>query len=252
MRLLMKLEVEDDGGSKRLVDWKLQTRKTKHKLTLEGMRDSTLPFDSCLRQFKGPSLLQKRKLALIFAYSLLQLHDELSLGSQLLNSNWDKQHIYFFRRKPGTTLEVLDMEHPYLSTSSGSNSLSDHSKLKETGTVFHRSPGVLKLGLLLIEIHLWKCIEELRVADDVDPMGQNMNTDLYTAFRLVEESESFSKDRDAGYRALVEHCLNLPWPKAADSAEAQQEAVWEGVYKDIILPLEQELSSGLKDTKDFC
>ncbi|RPA86022.1 hypothetical protein BJ508DRAFT_302404 [Ascobolus immersus RN42] len=234
----LKVIIEDIGTAKYKICSQAQPT---NRLRNFSMPDpEAISFDECLRRFKTPTLLERRRLALTLAYSLFHLH-----GSPWLTGQWDKENIHFFPR-PGTALSMvqsLDFEHPYLNTLLGN--LPTEGKDQSVQKLFHRSPGVLKLGLLLLEIHMWKRIEELREPTDLDDTGQPLpNTDIGVAYRVV--SENFSVEEDS-YSKLITACLCLPWitgtlPESRDGKYQQDEIIWDGVYNSIIMPLKQEIS----------
>lgn len=99
---------------------------------------------------------------------------------------------------------------------------------------------------------MWEPIEDLRNDSDyIDLKGHDSEMYLSTAFRLLDEG--FTKTSDSGYKELVKHCLNVPWVTSTVSAvsakmgntERQEEIIWEGVYNDVIVPLERDISMAL-------
>jgi hypothetical protein len=215
----LQLLVEDSGVDETV--WQL--RSLPKRLPIMGEIQAESLGAILHRSVKLP-LVTKRRLAVIFAHSLLQFHD-----SQWLSKDWNKSQIFFFCSPTG----LLDFQHPYLSTkfsdeAPGNNTRPDFSR-------FHRNPSILALGILLIEIHTERLIESFRTKSEEESI--NSNTDLLVASRVVKTLE----DCSLGYRDAIQACLDTPWIPAGQRVNLEDTATRAGVYQDVIQPLEDEL-----------
>lgn len=181
-----------------------------------------------LRNYAAPPLTDRRRLALVFARSLLQLHE-----SPWLSEQWDKQRMQFFFKGTGD----LDIRRPFISTPfdqfpSGSEP-PDLSR-------FHRNPGILKLGILLIEAHKWKPLETFYTPDDLKDGHPTPNTDLQVARRILRTMD----DCFATYQTAVDACLSVPWVACGARVSLEDDETRNGMYTDVVEPLEKEVSLG--------
>ncbi|KAF2182860.1 hypothetical protein K469DRAFT_585514 [Zopfia rhizophila CBS 207.26] len=172
-------------------------------------------------------LATKRRLAVIFAHSLLGLHD-----SHWLRNGLDKSHIFFFCDSKGTP----DFLRPYLSTVFIEDSGAVLAE-KPDLTQFHRNKSILALGILLIELHAGRCIESFRTPGDLQDV--NRNTDWLVADHVVKTLED---ECSFGYRYAVQACLDTHWIPAGQRVSLEDIATRSGLYQDVIQPLEEELS----------
>lgn len=171
-----------------------------------------------------PSLLKRRKLAKIFAYSLFQLHE-----SPWLSGQWDKDHIHFFFTDQGEP----DLDRPFLSASfdkfpSGSEPTNRH--------CFHPNLGILKLGILLIEVHKWQPIEAFRTPTDLLNGSPTSNTDMQVAERILSRLD----DCYETYKGAIQECIRADWASAGSKVSLEDIRTWNAVYEDVIEPLEIE------------
>ena len=215
----LQLLVEDSGVNESV--WQL--RSLPKRLPSMGEVQAESLGKILHRAVKLP-LVTKRRLAVIFAHSLLQFHD-----SQWLSKDWNKSQIFFFCGPTG----LLDFQRPYLSTKfndegSGNSTRPDFSR-------FHRNPSILALGILLIEIHTERLIESFRTR--IEEESINSNTDLLVANRVVKMME----DCSLGYRDAIQACLDTPWIPAGQRVNLEDTETRAGVYQDVIEPLEDEL-----------
>ncbi|RPA71267.1 hypothetical protein BJ508DRAFT_232369 [Ascobolus immersus RN42] len=157
-----------------------------------------------------PEISKQRKLALTLtlAYSLLQLYEGSWLGSV-----WDKDHIQFYRDSYG----VVDLGRPYIEAAFDQDACSASTSLDDP-ELHHLSPGLLSLGILLIEVHRWKPIEDFRQVTDLIDGEVTVNTDML----------------------VVDACLHVPWAKARVSLEDQ--GARDCIYRTIIEPLQSEVN----------
>ncbi|TGO24877.1 hypothetical protein BPAE_0093g00400 [Botrytis paeoniae] len=216
----LQLLVEDTGSDEML--WQL--RSTPKRLP-KSAASQTESLQAVLEKSTKLPLIIKRRLAVIFAHSLLQLHE-----SYWKNKEWSKNHIFFFYDTAG----ALDFERPYLSTVFDPAIDEKHPPVDLNR--FHRNPSILALGILLIEIHTGRLIESFRT--ETERQQVNTNTDLTVANRVVMSLE----DCSLGYRDVIQSCLDTPWVPAGQRVNLEDVATRAGVYQDVIQPLEEEFS----------
>lgn len=215
----LQLLVEDTGNGEML--WQL--RSTPKRLPKSGLSKAESLQAVLEKTIKLP-LVTKRRLAVIFAHSLLQLHE-----SYWKNKEWNKNHIFFFYGISGT----LDFQRPYLSTIFDP-AINDKQPPLDLNR-FHRNPSILALGILLIELHTGRLIENFRTA--AEKQDVNANTDWLVANRVVKTLE----DCSLGYRDAIQSCLDTPWVPAGQRVNLEDVATRAGVYQDVVKPLEDEL-----------
>lgn len=210
----LHLLVEDINGRHKL--WRLRSQPRKLHI-LDSIPAASL--ESLLLEQTRLGLRDKRRLALILSHSLLQYHDSAWLGSE-----WDKRHISFFHLgdKP-------DLQRPYLSTCFNK----PHPDIIDTDkSRFHRNPGILALGILLIEIDLERPIETYRTATD----KINANTDWIVADRIVKSMDQCSEP----YREAIRACLDIPWVPAGQNVSLENPQTRNGLCDHVIELLESE------------
>ncbi|KAK7415018.1 hypothetical protein QQZ08_012458 [Neonectria magnoliae] len=219
----LQLLIEDLESSQRI--WQLNWQQA--QLAYLETKPATT-FQMMLQTYHTPSLIERRRLALIFAHSLFQLHE-----SPWLSEHWAKDRIHFFYNSMGN----LDLHRPYLSTSFDDFPLSgEPTDLNR----FHRNLGILRLGILLIEVHKWKPLESFRVKDDLCNGTPTPNTDMEVARRVQETLDNCFPT----YRDVIESCLKVPWVSGGLRVSLEDPETWNGVYTDVIQPLERELALG--------
>lgn len=169
-------------------------------------------------------LIAKRKLAVILARSLLQLHEGLWLGK-----DWSKRQISFFY----ATADTIDYQRPYVTTRFDGND-----QAGPDFSLFHRNASILALGILLIEIHTGKPIEMYRTPKDLSNGTEvNANTDWTVADRIVKSLD----DCSLGYKDAIQACLDTSWVPAAQRVSLEDELTRNGLYNDVVRPLEDEV-----------
>ncbi|ESZ91986.1 hypothetical protein SBOR_7643 [Sclerotinia borealis F-4128] len=216
----LQLLVEDTGNDQML--WQL--RSIPKRLPKFGAAQAESLQTVLEKSIKLP-LVTKRRLAVIFAHSLLQLHE-----SYWKNKEWNKHHIFFFHGITGT----LDFQRPYLSTVF--DTAIDEKKPVLDLNQFHRNPSILALGILLIEIHTGRLMENFHT--ETERQEVNANTDWLVANRVVKTLE----DCSLGYRDAIQSCLDTPWVPAGQRVNLEDAGTRAGVYQDVIKPLEDELT----------
>ncbi|QSZ30702.1 hypothetical protein DSL72_000260 [Monilinia vaccinii-corymbosi] len=216
----LQLLVEDSGKDQML--WQL--RSIPKRLPKSRVAEAESLQAVLAKSMKLP-LVTKRRLAVVFAHSLLQLHE-----IYWENKEWNKNHIFFFYDISGD----LDFQRPYLSTVP--DLAIDEKQTPLNLNRFHRNPSILALGLLLIEIDTGRLIETFRT--EVEKQEVNTNTDWLVANRVVKTLA----DCSLGYRDAIQSCLDTPWVPAGQRVNLEDVGTRAGVYQDIIKPLEDELT----------
>lgn len=177
-------------------------------------------------------LLTKRRLALSLAYSILQFHE-----SAFLDSNpWDEDHIFFFHSP--ALRQTIDFRQPYLESPLGDASGSSGAN---TQGIFHPNIGILRLGVLLIEVHTWIPIEKFRNDADDGP-----NADYAAALRVLDMALG---DCFSTYKSAIRACLDLDWVPAGSRVSLEDPATCDGLYQNVIVPIQEEIEWGERMAK---
>lgn len=184
-----------------------------------------------LKNTEEPPLLERRRLALVMAYSVLQLHE-----SPWLSDRWSKERMHFFSTKSG-----VDLRHPYMSVS--------FDQFPSGGeppdlNCFHGNAGILRLGILLIEIHLWSPIGEFYTPEDRARLTPN--TELHVARRVARSS---MPDCSQEYRDAIDACLKVPWVPSGYRVSLEDPETQTGIFGDVVQPLEREVRFGESPTE---
>jgi len=170
----------------------------------------------------------KRKMAIIFANTILQLHE-----SSWLRERWNKGHITFFYK----SVDEPDLSHPYLSALFDDGCVSD-AEVPDMNR-FHRSPSILTLGILLIEVHTGRPIEFFRMPRDLtNGRKVNVNTDWTTAGRVV----NLLDDCSGAYRGAIKACLDTPWVPSGQRISLEDADTRNDFINDVLQPLKDELA----------
>ena len=219
----LQLLVEDLELTQRM--WRLNWRESQLNY-MQAKPAASL--DMLLQSCAAPSLVERRRLALVLACSLLQLHE-----SPWLSEQWDKNRLHFFYTATGG----LDLRRPYISISFDQfPSAGEPPNLDR----FHRNPGILKLGILLIEVHKWKPLESFRSPGDLAGGRPTPNTDLQVARRVVKTLD----DCFPTYQGAIEACLGVPWVHSGSRVSLEDPETRNGLYGDVVEPLEREVALG--------
>ncbi|KAH7043809.1 hypothetical protein B0J12DRAFT_578316 [Macrophomina phaseolina] len=212
----LSLVLEDISGQKRMKQLDAKLRKLQFQ---EGCEPVTLE-----ELLGGPTKLdpsEKRKLALIFAESLLLYHD-----SKWMSNGWAKDDICFFFRSE----DEPDINHPFLSA--------QFERCPVTPDPFrnlshHRNPNLLALGILLIEIFNERPIEKWRTKKELD--NPNAATVWMVADRVVKKMDR------SPFRNAIEACLDLNWIPTGRAANLEEQDIRKGMLEYVIAPLKQEI-----------
>ncbi|KXX78612.1 hypothetical protein MMYC01_204493 [Madurella mycetomatis] len=172
-------------------------------------------------------LLTKRRLALSLAYSILQFHE-----SAFLDSNpWNEDHIFFFHSP--ALRQTIDFRQPYLESPLGGTKNNTSRSSGATPGIFHPNIGILRLGVLLIEVHTWMPIEKFRHDNDDGP-----NADYTAALRVLDMALG---DCFPTYKSAIRACLDLDWVPAGSRVSLEDPATCDGLYRNVILPIQEEI-----------
>ena len=193
-----------------------------------------------LRNTGTMTLKQKRILAVILAHTMLQY-----CGSPWMAEDWNKEHIEFFHQ----TIErdgaaELKLERPYLSSSFVPSRTAQGVSSKYA---IHPCPPVLALGILLLEIELGVPIESKRADADLNGGNVNANTDLFTAYRILKESQDNMYN---SHFKIIQACLDCKFLAGLQRPSLEDEEFRQAIYDEIAMPLEEELDVGWGITVD--
>ncbi|KUJ15791.1 subtilisin-like protein [Mollisia scopiformis] len=129
---------------------------------------------------KRPTPRDKRRLQVLLANSFLYFYRSVWAGS-----NWAKEHIYFCRTEQSG---LLDINRPYLSASCGNIGNDQNVTLPTLEMRVHPYPGILALGISLLEIELDHPIEHYRPLDSPNNGGGGfcIDADRSVARKMLE------------------------------------------------------------------
>lgn len=213
----LRLFVEDLQGQPSM--WQLNPLQ--RKLNFLGTEDP-VTLNELLVGYAKIRSKEKRKLALVFAYSLLLYHN-----SDRLSKGWIKEDISFFFKAE----DEPDLDHPFLTARFNQ---ARAPRAAESGNgLWHRNPYIFTLGVLLIEIFNEKPIEAWRKPKE--RASPTVNTDLFVARRIVQGMDQ------CPFRDAIHACLEMDWVPEMRSAELDDMEIQLGLLKNVIAPLEQEI-----------
>ncbi|RPA81006.1 hypothetical protein BJ508DRAFT_118123 [Ascobolus immersus RN42] len=219
----LRLHIEDRETSQTVLLLDLFT----FNLPYHNYTPATISFGEALSLTK-PSISSRLKLASLLASSVLQLHE-----SPWQSSQWSKQHITFFYKSHGE----IDYDRPHLNTCF--EAFPTELREKKNPDLVHRHPGILRLGILLMEVYLWNNIEAYRDARDLKNGQPTAMTDFYTANRkLLELKELACFEFGNTYFDLITSCLDISWIGPNPVITLDDETMCESFERIIILPLQ--------------
>lgn len=185
-------------------------------------------------------LREKRTLGVILANSLLHLYD-----SDWLDDAWGMEQISFFW-SPHEHEDVVNLRKPYLSTRFGKNE-SIARRPQASRHSLHRFPGLLGLGIVLMELELGDRLDKVyeRPEFQVYLQKPNANTRVLLAKELLKEYQKHREHNALGIQS-VKKCLDCsaftPFNNCTNPYD--NDDFVKMVYTDIIHPLERELLAG--------
>ncbi|EAQ90240.1 hypothetical protein CHGG_02175 [Chaetomium globosum CBS 148.51] len=175
-------------------------------------------------------LLTKRRLALTLAYSVLQFHE-----SAFFSSNpWSEDQIFFFHSP--ASRNAINYQQPYIESAFGDTEGGIPGSSGATPGIFHPNIGILRLGVLLIELHTWLPIEKFRDGQDTTP-----NADYATALRVLDMALG---DCFPTYKSAIRACLDVDWVPAGSRVSLEDSTTCDGLYRNVILPIQEEIEWG--------
>ena len=167
----------------------------------------------------GPQLSQQLDLAATIASSMLQLHGTPWIPSALTSKN-----LYFIRRNG-----VLSYDRVYVSTNLSSHGdLISHDQ-QEFQSRAIKNPTVFAIGVLLIELILCECLEDICPPD---PSGPHRLLSLSNREKILSWVECAGTEL---YRNAVKNCLQCNF---AAYPSLDDEKFREEVYIHAVAPLE--------------
>lgn len=211
------LVLEDTSGQQCMKHHKTTLRKfqfleASDPISLAELLDGSTKLD--------PS--EKRRLALVFAQSLLLYHD-----SDWISNGWTKEDICFFFKSE----DEPEVSRPFLSARFN-NAPTTGNPFRRTN--HHRNPSILALGILLIEIFNEKPIERWRTTKE--RKNPNAATMWMVADRVVKKMDH------SPFREAIEACLDMNWVPAGRVAGLEDRETRAGLLENVIMPLKQEIS----------
>jgi len=169
-----------------------------------------------------PGLKVKRLLAATFAYALLQCH-----ASPCMTELFRKESIYFYQLNDSITA----FESPFV--------LTDFQHCDQAAVnmaLQHRSPPVLRLAILLLEVHKGVLFEALLT--ETEKADDSPNRDLTAARRIVQNLEDWCSET---YKDAIRACLEMPWVGTGRLIDFDDADICGGFIEQVIKPLESEL-----------
>jgi hypothetical protein len=207
------------------------------KIVIEKLQEERLQGS----EFKGNSILslkQRRIIAVLLSHTLLQF-----CGSAWLSEHWDKGSISFLQHSCGDRL--------VLSTDLQVHQIGPDLDAPDR---FHQYPGILALGIILLEMELRKTIETARSEQDEEP---NPNTNVDVALKMFDDIQDNAMP---DFKAAVEACL-INFDCIQESREDKDDIIYHRdklydsmalrnkIYQEIIVPLERELCTSFPEIK---
>jgi hypothetical protein len=192
---------------------------------------------SLSRPFSEKKWLHKEKaiLAVVLAYSMLQLHE-----SPWLSQSWSAKHIYFLENSSFSSSRLsatsqLKLRRPYVSTA-----LELSSVRSSFAVIQPRNHCLIALGVVLLELYLNRTIRE----DDQELVSHDIR---YMAIDLLEESaDNFTMTPE--YYKAIQFCL-FPKPDPHSRKVSFDDVGFREIYyKEVIVQLEEHLRSRFETT----
>ncbi|KAF4627633.1 hypothetical protein G7Y89_g10518 [Cudoniella acicularis] len=205
------------------------------KRGLVALSHPSITLASLLQSNISFSQKEKRILGVILAYAMLQ-----TCESPWMNREWNKNSIVFFYGSADPS--SADTRRPYISSRFDPMSYGQDQQALHR---IHRHPGILALGILLLELEFGSPIESYRGASGCGSKEVNVNTDYTTALWLLDQC---GDDVYENYKAAIQACLECKFVATGETFE--HEGFRKAVYESIVVPLEDELFSGFKISVD--
>ncbi|PMD49853.1 subtilisin-like protein [Hyaloscypha bicolor E] len=221
----LKLLVEEDNLWRLSPISAIENIQTKQPVSLGEF----LNLDS--RSFDRAKKRDKFILQVILANGLLHFYK----GPWLLK-DWNKTHICFYQAK---SQDLPDLTRPYLSTQC--KPLEQGSEEEDVSFRIHPYPGILALGILLLEIELGRPIEDQRPSDSPNNAeGFNVDADRTVAMEMLEECKN---DSSIDFINAVDACLDDKTfiDEFGRNASFDDPAFRQQIFEFIVKPLEDAL-----------
>ena len=185
-------------------------------------------------------VLVKRRLALTVAHSVLQLHDNALFGN-----GWTEDNISFFQ-SDGL---LIDFEQPYID-SPMSPAGPDAAHNKDAREEWHPNLGILRLGILLLEVHTWRPIEGLQAIDNPDA-GETTTTIHSRVMAICKALDTGLSDCLPGYQSATRACVDIGWLPVGARVSLEDPETCEGLYRHVITPIQEEITYVEKMAKKY-
>ncbi|KAF8427993.1 hypothetical protein BGX38DRAFT_1234672 [Terfezia claveryi] len=189
----------------------------------------TVSLGEMLSSWPKPSQKERRKLSVILASSVLQLHE-----TEWLRERWTKQDIFFIREPLGTgTRQNIDLNHPVVHQAFTTPAPPAPQHLAESLLV-RCNKSLVCLGIVLIELCYWKDLHSLQNGN-----AGNRVADASAEYSIAAGMIDHLYD-EAGfnYGESVRRCIT-----GLDLRETQLECdeFKKEAYHKIVHPLEMDL-----------
>lgn len=221
----LRLLVEEDEMWRLSPISAIENIQTKQPVSLgEFLNLDSRPFDHAKKR-------DKFILQVMLANGLLHFYK----GPWLLKV-WNKTHICFYQAKSQT---LPDLTRPYLSTEC--KPLEQGSEEEDVSFRIHPYPGILALGILLLEIELGRPIEDQRPSDSPNNTDVfNVDADRTVAMEMLEECKN---DSSIDFINAVDACLDDKTftDEFGRNASFDDPAFRQQIFELIVQPLEDAL-----------
>ena len=174
-------------------------------------------------------------IALTLASSVLQLDE-----TPWLPKSWKSTSIFLLHvRQPGSQITSVGRLHPYLSSRISREVAEANTPANPGAALYDTHSEILRsLGFMLIELCLWKPLEDWEIPEDSENGADDTQRRFRTAKRLLPEV-----DAEAGivYGDIVHRCLYCRFDSRdinIENADFQKE-----VFNRIVIPLSENLKN---------
>jgi hypothetical protein len=174
------------------------------------------------------SVRDRSSIAVQLAHSLVQLHE-----TAWLTTKWSKEQISFLEKAPSQ----VDLERPYLTVHFPQQpTIASAADLNQ----FHENISILSLGIVLIEMHCGRSIDDLRIPED---LRGSATIDCNALFRTADRVfKKIHLQCSPLYEAAIHACLEVPWKIAGQPVSLLDDSTRQEFYKHVISPLEEDQS----------
>ncbi|KAK5082242.1 hypothetical protein LTR05_007386 [Lithohypha guttulata] len=179
------------------------------------------------------SKIETASLAKQLAVAVLQYHT-----TPWLEETWNSDHILIESDRSSKTASRQHNHQrqvpfvPYLDVLIHNPQEGARTPIADYSRTLIRNWTLYSLGIMLLELAYKKPIRVMQEAQDVDPLGNEHNTDYYTADRL---QQSVSSEMSLYFAEVVRKCIQCDFGHGADLNATKLQ---EGFYEDVIQKLE--------------